>query len=193
MLEELARAGVHFGSQVHTTVAHYILAYGTEEQKRRWLPRMGRGELVGAIAMTEPGAGSDLQAIKTLARRDGDDYVDQRLQDLHHQRHARRARVRRGADRTRTVGMRAISLIVVETDGLAGYRAGRPLEKVGMKTQDTCELFFDDGARAAANLLGGARARLRAVDGAAALRAAADRRRRGGHGRAGASRSPPAT
>jgi len=154
VLEELARAGVHFGSQVHTTVAHYILAYGTEEQKRRWLPRMGRGELVGAIAMTEPGAGSDLQAIQTLARREGDEYVISGSKTFI--TNGMRAGLVCVAARTnpKTVGMRAISLIVVETDGLAGYRAGRPLEKVGMHQQDTCELFFDSVRVPAANLLG---------------------------------------
>jgi acyl-CoA dehydrogenase len=154
VLEELARAGVHFGSQVHTTVAHYILAYGTEEQKRRWLPRMGRGELVGAIAMTEPGAGSDLQAIQTLARREGDEYVISGSKTFI--TNGMRAGLVCVAARTnpKTVGMRAISLIVVETDGLAGYRAGRPLEKVGMQQQDTCELFFDSVRVPAANLLG---------------------------------------
>ena len=75
VLEELARAGVHFGASIQSIVAHYLLAYGSEEQKRSWLPRMARGELVGAIAMSEPGAGSDLQGIKTTARRDGDHYV----------------------------------------------------------------------------------------------------------------------
>ena len=154
VLEELARAGVHFGTQVHTTVAHYILAYGTEEQKRRWLPRMGRGELVGAIAMTEPGAGSDLQAIQTLARREGDEYVISGSKTFI--TNGMRAGLVCVAARTnpKAVGMRAISLIVVETDGLAGYRAGRPLEKVGMQQQDTCELFFDSVRVPAANLLG---------------------------------------
>jgi acyl-CoA dehydrogenase len=154
VLEELARAGVHFGSQVHTTVAHYILAYGTEEQKRRWLPRMGRGELVGAIAMTEPGAGSDLQAIKTLARREGDEYVINGAKTFI--TNGARAGLVCVAAKTdpKAVGMRAISLIVVETAGLAGYRAGRPLEKVGMQQQDTCELFFDSVRVPAANLLG---------------------------------------
>ncbi len=154
VLEELARAGVHFGSQVHTTVAHYILAYGTEEQKRRWLPRMGRGELVGAIAMTEPGAGSDLQAIQTLARREGDEYVISGSKTFI--TNGMRAGLVCVAARTnpKAVGMRAISLIVVDTDGLAGYRAGRPLEKVGMQQQDTCELFFDSVRVPAANLLG---------------------------------------
>jgi acyl-CoA dehydrogenase len=73
--EELARAVVQFGAGVQSLVAHYILAYGSEKQRRRWLPSMARGELVGAIAMTEPSAGSDLQGIQTTARRDGDHYV----------------------------------------------------------------------------------------------------------------------
>ncbi len=75
VLEELALGGVHFGSVIQSIVAHYILGYGSEEQKRAWLPRMARGELVGAIAMSEPAAGSDLQGIQTTARRDGDYYV----------------------------------------------------------------------------------------------------------------------
>ena len=154
VLEELTRAGVHFGSQVHTTVAHYILAYGTEEQKRRWLPRMGRGELPGAIAMTEPGAGSDLQAIKTHARREGDEYVINGSKTFI--TNGARAGLVCVAARTnpKAVGMRAISLIAVETAGLQGYRVGRPLEKVGMQQQDTCELFFDAVRVPAANLLG---------------------------------------
>src|ERR1700690_2200358 len=73
--EELALAGVHFGSSIQSIVGHYILSYGTEEQKRSWLPRMARGELVAAIAMTEPSAGSDLAGVKTTARRQGEHYV----------------------------------------------------------------------------------------------------------------------
>ena len=159
VLEELARQGVHFGSQVHTTVAHYVLAYGTEEQKRRWLPRMARGEAPGAIAMTEPGAGSDLQAIKTLARREGEHYV------IHGSKtfitNGARAGLVCVAVKTdpRIVGMRGISLVMVDTRELAGYRAGRPLEKVGMQQQDTCELFFDSVRVPAANLLGGVEGR----------------------------------
>ncbi len=159
VLEEMARQGVHFGSQVHTTVAHYVLAYGTEEQKRRWLPRMARGEAPGAIAMTEPGAGSDLQAIKTLARREGEHYV------IHGSKtfitNGARAGLVCVAVKTdpKIVGMRGISLVMVDTRELAGYRAGRPLEKVGMQQQDTCELFFDSVRVPAANLLGGVEGR----------------------------------
>ncbi len=159
VLEEMARQGVHFGSQVHTTVAHYVLAYGTEEQKRRWLPRMARGEAPGAIAMTEPGAGSDLQAIKTLARREGEHYV------IHGSKTFITTGARAGlvcvAVKTdpKIVGMRGISLVMVDTRELAGYRAGRPLEKVGMQQQDTCELFFDSVRVPAANLLGGVEGR----------------------------------
>ena len=156
VLEELARAGVHFGSAIQSTVAHYILAYGSEEQKRRWLPRMARGERVAAIAMSEPGAGSDLQAIKTAARRDAGHYVINGSKTFI--TNGSRANLVCLAVKTdaRVVGMRGISLVLVETDALFGYRAGRPLEKLGMHGQDTCELFFDEVRVPAGNLLGGA-------------------------------------
>jgi acyl-CoA dehydrogenase len=154
VLEELAQAGVHFGSAIQSTVAHYLLAYGSEEQKRKWLPRMARGERVAAIAMTEPGAGSDLQAIKTSARRDADHYVINGSKTfITNGAHADLVCLAVKTD-ARVVGIKGISLIIVETGELAGYRVGRPLEKVGMHAQDTCELFFDQVRVPVANLLG---------------------------------------
>jgi acyl-CoA dehydrogenase len=154
VLEELAQAGVHFGSAIQSTVAHYLLAYGSEEQKRKWLPRMARGERVAAIAMSEPGAGSDLQAIKTSARRDADHYVINGSKTfITNGAHADLVCLAVKTD-ARVVGIKGISLIIVETGELAGYRVGRPLEKVGMHAQDTCELFFDQVRVPVANLLG---------------------------------------
>ncbi len=159
VLEELARAGVHFGSAIQSTVAHYILAYGSEEQKRKWLARMARGERVAAIAMSEPGAGSDLQAIKTAARRDGEHYVINGSKIFI--TNGARADLVCLAVKTdaKVAGMRGLSLLIVETAGLAGYRVGRPLEKVGMHAQDTCELYFDEVRVPAGNLLGSAEGR----------------------------------
>jgi acyl-CoA dehydrogenase len=154
VIEELARAGIHFGAGVHGLVAHFLLNYGNEQQKCSWLPRMARGELVGAIAMTEPAAGSDLQNIKTSARRDGDHYtINGSKTFVTNGAHAGILGVAAKTD-PRLVGMKGISLIFAETKNLAGYRVGRSLEKVGMHGQDTCELFFDDVRVPASNLLG---------------------------------------
>jgi len=154
VVEELTRAGVPLHSFIHDNVAHYILAYGSEAQKRNWLPRMARGELVGAIAMSEPTAGSDLQAIRTTARRDGDHYVISGSKTfITNGWHAGLVCLAVKTDPQAT-GPKAISLIMVETRGLPGYRVGRPLEKVGMHAQDTCELFFDTVRVPASNLLG---------------------------------------
>jgi acyl-CoA dehydrogenase len=159
VLDELARNGVYFGTQVHTTVAHYILALASDEQKRGWLPRMARGELLGAIAMTEPHAGSDLQAIKTTARREGDHYVINGSKTFITNGAQAGLVVVAAKTNTKVIGMRGISLIALETAGLPGYRAGRALEKLGMQGQATVEMFFDEVRVPAANLLGGVEGR----------------------------------
>ena len=158
---EQARANLSgFGGALHSAiVAPYILHYGSDEQKRRWLPRMASGELVGAIAMTEPGTGSDLQAIITHALRDGDDYVLTGAKTfITNGQHANLIVVVAKTDRG--AGAKGTSLLVLETDGadgtpVAGFRRGRKLDKVGLKAQDTSELFFDGVRVPAANLLGG--------------------------------------
>lgn len=152
---EQARAmATSLGTNVHSAiVAHYILRYGTEAQKRRWLPKMATGGMVAAIAMSEPGAGSDLKSIKTRATRDGNDYVingsktfisNGLLADLIC------VVVKTDPDK----GAKGVSIVVVETAGLQGFRRGRVLEKIGQKGQDTAELFFDSVRVPQENLLG---------------------------------------
>ena len=159
VLEELARAGVDFASSIQSVVGNYVLAYGTGEQKQKWLPRLADGTLVGAIAMTEAGAGSDLQGIRTTARRAHNCYVINGSKTF----------ITNGCNaglvclavKTNTTAspMRSLSLIIVETRNLAGYHVGRSLEKVGMHAQDTCEMFFDEVRVPEQNLLGGAEGR----------------------------------
>ncbi len=154
--EELTQAGVHFGCGVQSIVSHYILQYGNEEQKRKWLPALAQGELVAAIAMTEPSAGSDLQAIKTTARRDGNDYILNGSKTfITNGWHAGLVCVAAKTD-PKAAASKGISMIAVETKDLPGYRVGSPFEKVGMHEVDTCELFFDDVRVPCANLLGAA-------------------------------------
>jgi acyl-CoA dehydrogenase len=152
---EQARALVNsFSINVHSgIVAHYLLAYGSEAQKLRWLPKMARGEIVAAIAMTEPGAGTDLQAVRTSARRDGGHYVINGAKTfITNGHHAELVCVVVKTDATQ--GARGVSLVMVETPDLPGFRRGPLLEKIGQHGLDTTELFFDDVRVPVENLLG---------------------------------------
>ncbi len=152
--EEIARAGVGGASLgLHSDiVAPYIARLGTEEQKQRWLPGVCAGEKILAVAITEPGGGSDVKAIRTTAVRDGDEYVingsktfisNGLISDL----------VVVVCKTDPSAGAKGVSLIVVETDR-PGFRRGRRLEKVGMHAQDTAELFFEDLRVPVTNRLG---------------------------------------
>lgn len=154
VIEELARSGVNFGFNLQSIVAHYILSYGSEEQRKRWLPRLASGELVGAVGLSESQSGSDLQGLRTTARRDGENYVINGSKTFIS--NGWQAGLVCLAVRTdpKASGPRVLSLIVVETKDLPGYRVGRPLHKIGRRAQDTCELFFDEVRVPAENLLG---------------------------------------
>ena len=153
--EEMARralSGMSIG--VHSIAAHYLLNHGTDDQKRRYLPRLAKGELVGAIAMTEPGAGSDLQAIRTRAERHGNQYaINGSKTFISNGFLAGLVVVVCKTDPAERA--RGISLLLVETKDCAGFRVGRLLDKIGRKAQDTAELFFEDLPVPAENLLGG--------------------------------------
>ena len=155
IIRRLGLAGFdHFGIALHSAiVAPYIKHYGSQEQKERWLPKLASGEMIGAIAMTEPGAGSDLQAIRTSAVRDGNHYrisgaktfiTNGQLANL----------IIVVAKTDPAAGSKGISLFVLETDGAEGFRRGRNLDKLGFKGNDTSELFFDDVRVPADALLG---------------------------------------
>lgn len=154
MVEEMARAGAtgptfYLQSEI---VAPYLVHYGTEAQKLRWLPPMARGEVVVALGMSEPSGGSDVAAMRTTARRDGDDYVI----------NGQKVFITAGFNADLLVlacktdpaaGARGVSLILVETDR-PGFQRGRMLDKIGCKAQDTAELFFSDMRVPVSNLLG---------------------------------------
>jgi acyl-CoA dehydrogenase len=139
---------------VHSIVAHYFLNHGTEDQKQRFLPRLACGELVGAIAMTEPGTGSDLQGVRTRAQRQGDHYVINGAKTFISNGYlAGVVLVVAKTDPTKRAP--GTSILIVETQDTPGFRVGRRLDKIGLKAQDTSELFFDDVSVPASNLLGG--------------------------------------
>ncbi|GAA1481908.1 acyl-CoA dehydrogenase family protein [Gordonia sinesedis] len=152
-IEQIRALAPSLGAPLHSgIVAHYLLNYGSEELKRKWLPRMASGEAVGAIAMTEPGTGSDLLGIRTTAVTEGDDLVINGAKTF----------ISNGylADLVLTVcktdpdgGPGAFSLILVETDR-DGFTCGRNLRKAGQHGQDTCELFYDDVRVPQSNLIG---------------------------------------
>lgn len=155
MMEEQAKAGASGpGFGLHSEiVGPYILHYGTEEQKKKYLPKMASGEMIGAIAMTEPGTGSDLQGVKTRAVKDGDDYIingsktfitNGYMSDL----------VIVVAKTDPDAGAKGTTLFLVEA-GTKGFEKGRNLDKLGLKAQDTAELFFDDVRVPASSMLGG--------------------------------------
>ncbi len=153
--EEMSRRSLNgLNASVHSIVAHYLLNHGTPEQKQKYLPRMVRGELVGAIAMTEPGAGSDLQGIRTRAEKQGDEYVINGSKTFISNGYlAGLVLVVVKTDPTQRA--KGTSILIVETTDQAGFRVGRLLDKIGLKAQDTSELFFDDVRVGSDCLLGG--------------------------------------
>jgi acyl-CoA dehydrogenase len=152
---ELSLAGFDsFGAPLHSgIVAPYILHYGTDEQKRRWLPKLVTGELVGAIAMSEPGTGSDLQRVRTTAKKSGNGYVLNGSKTfITNGQHANLIIVVAKTDAN--AGAKGVSLMVVEAEDAAGFRRGRKLKKLGLDSADTSELFFEDVKLPAESLLG---------------------------------------
>ena len=151
--DELARAEMPGTACVHSIAAHYMRDFGTAAQKIRWLPGLVSGKFLAAVAMTEPGCGSDLKAIATRARRDGDHYVIDGAKTF----------ITNGATcnllivvaRTGEAGSRGLSLFVLETENLPGFRVGRRLEKLGQHASDTTELFFESVRVPINQLLGG--------------------------------------
>lgn len=158
MLEQSRIHDMGFGFGVHNIVMHYMIELATDAQRDRWLAPMISGAVIGAIAMTEPGTGSDLQAIRTTARRDGDHFVLNGSKTfITNGQNAGLIIVVARTDPD--AGSRGLSLLVLETEGAVGFRRGRNLKKLGMKAQDTSELFFEDVYVPVANVLGGQQGR----------------------------------
>ena len=157
LTEELERvgAGLASGISLHSDiVTPYIEAYGTEAQKKKWLPKSVTGELISAIAMTEPGAGSDLAGIQTTAKRDGDHYIlNGEKTFITNGIHADYVVVVCKTDPHATPAYKGVSLLVVET-GTPGFKRGKKLDKIGMHSADTGELIFEDARVPVENLLG---------------------------------------
>lgn len=151
--EQGARGDSGWGFSIQSIVMHYLVSFGSEEQKQRWLPKLVTGEMVAAIAMTEPGTGSDLQSVRTSAERDGNSYRINGSKTFITNGHTADliivvAKTDKGA------GAKGVSLIALETEGAEGFRRGRNLKKLGMKANDTAELFFEDVKVPLTNLLG---------------------------------------
>jgi acyl-CoA dehydrogenase len=153
--EQIRAHATSMGLGVHSTVvAHYLYLYGTEDQRRRYLPRMASGEFLAAIAMTEPGTGSDLRSIRTTAVREGDEFVLEGSKTF--LTNGMLANLILVVAKTKAKdGAAGISLLIVETDGLDGFSRGQPLKKVGQHGQDTAEVFFSAVRVPATNVLGG--------------------------------------
>ncbi|MCG7493883.1 acyl-CoA dehydrogenase family protein [Thalassobius sp. Cn5-15] len=151
--EQARKGDIGWGYGIQSIVTHYVTAYGTDAQKERWLPKLTSGEMVGAIAMTEPGTGSDLKSVRTTAVRDGNGYlINGSKIFITNGQNADLVIVVAKTDKD--AGSKGVSLIAVETKDAAGYSRGRNLKKMGMKGNDTSELFFEDVKVPADNLLG---------------------------------------
>ena len=154
VVEELAKSESSGGFLVHSIVAHYILNQGTERQRRMYLPKMASGEMIAAVAMTEPNTGSDLQSVRTRATKDGNSLL----------LNGSKTFITNGSQADLVVvvartgeapGAKGLSLVLLETHGAEGFRVGRVLDKLGQHTQDTSELFFDNVRVPGDAILGG--------------------------------------
>ena len=142
-----------WGFGIQSIVIHYIRAYGTEDQKARWLPKLATGEMVAALAMTEPGGGSDVQSVRTSATKTGNEYLITGSKTFITNGQTANL-ICLAAKTDKDAGASGVSLIMVETDDLEGFRRGKNLNKLGLKAQDTTELFFEDVRVPKNNLLG---------------------------------------